>query len=178
MPALILTVLAPIGAWIHLRRRPEPRSRERTLETYLLWWLALAIGAASVVGGLFHVFDGPHLAETIGFTRGDGGFQFENAMGDLSIGVAGLLCIRVRGTFWLAVLVIAAVQYYGDAYGHIHQWVVNDNTKSGNVGIPLWLDVIVPTIGLLLYAARSRAAAAGTHRDPIRDTPASGARPG
>jgi hypothetical protein len=178
MPALILTVLAPIGAWMQLRRRPEPRSRERTLETYLLWWLALAIGAASVIGALFHVFDGPHLAEMIGFTRGDGGFQFENAMGDLSIGVVGLLCVRIRGTFWLAVLLVAAVQYYGDAYGHVHQWLANDNTESGNVGIPLWLDVIVPTIGLLLYAARSRAATAGAHRDSPLDAPARVARPG
>ena len=159
MPALILTVFAPIGAWIHLRRHPEPGGRERVLETYLLWWLALAIGAASVVGALFHVFDGPHIAEMIGFTRGDGGFQFENAMADLSIGVVGLLCIRIRGTFWLAVLLVTAVQYYGDAYGHVHQWIVNDNTKPDNVGIPLWLDVIVPTVGLALYAARSRARA-------------------
>jgi GNAT superfamily N-acetyltransferase len=29
------------------------------------------------------VFDGAAIAEEIGFTRGDGGFQFENAMGDL-----------------------------------------------------------------------------------------------
>lgn len=158
MPALILTVIAPIGAWLHLRRHPEPRSRARTLETYLLWWLALAIGAASVVGALFHIFDGPAIAEMIGFTRGDGGFQFENAMGDMAIGVAALLCVRIRGTFWLAVLLIAAIQFYGDAYGHVYQWIEHDNTEPGNVGIPLWLDVIVPTVGLLLYRAWRRAA--------------------
>jgi hypothetical protein len=32
MPALIITILTPIGAWIHLRRDSVPRSRARTLE--------------------------------------------------------------------------------------------------------------------------------------------------
>jgi hypothetical protein len=157
MPMLIITVLAPIGAWVHLRRHPEPRSRARTLEVYLLWWLALAIGVVGILGACFHIFDGPATAEMIGFTRGDGGFQFENAMGDLAIGVIALLCIRIRGTFWLAVLIVASIQYYGDAYGHVYQWLHNDNTEPGNVGAPLWLDVIVPTVAILLYRAWRRA---------------------
>ncbi len=160
MPMLILTLAAPIGAWIHLRRHPEPRSRERTVGTFLLWWLALAIGITGVIGAGFHVFDGAEIAKEIGFTRGDGGFQFENAMGDLAIGVAALLCIRFRSPgFWLAVLLVTAIQYYGDAYGHVYQWLENDNTDPDNVGVPLVLDVIVPTVGLLLYAAWRRAGA-------------------
>ena len=101
MIQLILLAAALIGAWIHLHRRPDPRSGARTFEVYLLWWLALAIGVASVLGAASHVFQGQQTAAMIGFTRGDGGFQFENAMGDLSIGIAGLLCLRIRGTFWL-----------------------------------------------------------------------------
>jgi hypothetical protein len=157
MPMLILTAIAPIGAWLHLRRHPQPRSRRRTLEVYLLWWFALPIGVASVLGAAFHVFDGVEIAKEIGFTRGDGGFQFENAMGDLAVGVTGLLCLRFRGTFWLAVLLVTAIQYYGDAYGHVYQWLHNDNTEPGNVGIPLWLDLVIPTVGLLLYRAWLRA---------------------
>src|SRR5919109_5348443 len=70
-------------------------------------------------------------------------------MGDLAIGVTGLLCVRFRNPgFWLAVLLVLAIQYYGDAYGHVYQWIENDNTEQGNVGPPLWVDVIVPTVGL------------------------------
>jgi len=160
MPMIILTLAAPIGAWIHLRRHPEPQTRERTIETYLLWWLALAIGTAGIFGAGFHVFDGTEIAKEIGFTRGDGGFQFENAMGDLAIGVTGLLCIRFRSPgFWLAVLLVTAIQYYGDAYGHIYQWQEYDNTEPDNIGVPLVLDVIVPTVGLLLYRAWRKAGA-------------------
>jgi hypothetical protein len=157
MPMLILTLLAPIGAWIHLRRHPGPRSRQDVLNIYLLWWFVLAIGAPAVIGAGYHVFDGQAVADQIGFTRGDGGFQFENAMGDLAIGVAALLCVRFTGTFWLAVLLIAAIQLYGDAYGHFYQWLANGNTEPDNIGIPLWLDLIVPTVGLLLYRLSSRA---------------------
>lgn len=153
MPMLILTLIAPIGAWIHLRRHPEPVSRQRRVEVYLLWWLGLAIGAAGVIGALFHIFDGAEIAKQIGFTRGDGGFQFENAMGDMAIGITALLCLRIRGTFWLAVLLVTAIQYWGDAYGHVYQWLANDNTEPDNVGIPLALDLIVPAVGLLLYRA-------------------------
>lgn len=152
MLAVILTLAAPVCAWVHLRRHPEPRSRGRTLEIYLMWWLGLAIGVTGVIGAAFHVFDGPQIAEEIGFTRGDGGFQFENAMGDLAIGVTGLLCFKIRNwAFWLAVLLVTAIQYYGDAVGHVYQWLHNDNTDPDNVGAPLVLDVVVPTVGLLLY---------------------------
>jgi hypothetical protein len=171
MVPLVLAVLAPIGAWIHLHRRPDPHGRARTLEVYLLWWLALAIGVASALAAAEHVFNGAQTAAMIGFTRGDGGFQFENAMGDLSIGVVGLLCLRIRGTFWLAVLVVTAVQYYGDMVGHLYQWLANGNTHSGNIGPPLAVDIIVPTVGICLYAAWRRAAGVRETLDPALAKP-------
>ena len=77
----------------------------------------------------YHVFDGAHTAELIGYTRGDGGFQWENAMGDLAIGVVGIMPYWFRGHFWLATIVVLTVQYLGDAAGHIYFWVVENNTK-------------------------------------------------
>jgi hypothetical protein len=148
---LVLTILAPIGAAIHLWRRPEPRTRERRVEVLLLWWFALALGVSSVLTGLVHVFDGQATADDIGFTRGEGGFQFENAMADVAVGVCSLLCLKIRGTWWLAVIVFASILYYGDAVGHVYQWLHNDNTEPGNVGIPLFLDVLVPAIATALY---------------------------
>jgi hypothetical protein len=157
MPILVATIIAPIGAWVHLRRHPEPRTHAQRMETYLLWWFALAIGFSGVLGGLYHVFDGKQIAEQIGFTRGDGGFQFENAMGDIAIGVAAFLCLRYRDpSFWLAVLIIATIQYWGDAIGHVYQWRHYDNTDPDNVGVPLVLDVIVPIVAWVLYRGATR----------------------
>jgi hypothetical protein len=44
-------VLALVVATIHRWRDKQPRSRARTLEIYLLWWLVIAIGLGNVVGG-------------------------------------------------------------------------------------------------------------------------------
>lgn len=171
MVTLALTILAPLGAAIYLWRRPDPRTRERKLEVYLLWWFALALGVASVLTGFVHVFDGQDTAEQIGFTRGDGGFQFENAMADVAVGVCSLLCLKIRGTFWVAALVFSSILYYGDAVGHVYQWLHNDNTEPGNVGIPLFLDFLVPAVATALYLGyRTASAGARSSRAPAEAT--------
>ena len=150
-------VVALIGATIHRWRDKQSRSHERTLEIYLLWWLVVALGLAGMVGGLYHLFDGKDIAEQIGYTRGDGGFQDEVGFGDLAIGTIGFLCIWFRGNFWLAVLIAAAIALWGDAYGHLHQEAVNDNHDPDNTGAVLYYDILVPLIGLVLYALLTRA---------------------
>lgn len=149
MTTVIAAILALVVAFIQTRRRSNAGAR---IDTYLLWWLVVAIGVGSVITSAAHLFDGPATAELIGYARGEGGFQFENAMGDLAIGTAGILCYWFRGHFWLATLIVATVQYIGDAGGHIYFWIAQDNTKPANIGIPLWFDIILPVVGLTLYA--------------------------
>jgi hypothetical protein len=157
MFSIALAVLALIGAAVQVSREPKPRSRARVAEVYLLWWLVVAIGVGGIVSAAVHVFDGPATAEDIGFTRGDGGFQFENAMGDLALGVVSIMCLRFRGNFWIAALTFVTIQYGGDAYGHFYQWIENDNTEPGNIGPPLWLDIILPAVGWVMFAIFKRA---------------------
>jgi hypothetical protein len=157
MPGVVLAIVALVGATIQSFRQPKPRSHARTAEIFLLWWLVVAVGVSSIVGAAFHVFDGAAIAEEIGFTRGDGGFQFENAMGDLALGVVGVMCLWFRGNFWIAALTFLAIQYLGDAYGHFYQWIENDNTEPYNIGVPLWLDIILPVVGWSLFAIYKRA---------------------
>src|SRR5918996_2294779 len=162
---LVYPAVAIIGATIHnLRHRDADRAKK--IETYLIWWLAVAIGLAGIVGGLFHVFDGPEVAKEIGFTRGDGGFQFENAMADIAIGTVCILCFRFRGNFWLAALIAVAISWWGDAYGHIYQADVNDNHDPDNTGVVLYSDIFVPLIGLILYALFRRAGGGQPAREP------------
>lgn len=149
MPALVFALIAVIGAAVSIRRhRGEGRL---AVDTLMVWWLVVAVGIAGVVGALFHIFDGKQIAEQIGYTRGDGGFQFENAMGDMAIGVAAILARWFRGYYWLAVTIVLTIQYLGDAGGHIYFWIAEDNTEPDNVGIPLWFDFILPIVAMLLY---------------------------
>jgi hypothetical protein len=156
MPMLVLVILTPILAAIHLWHRRRHDKPTYAPELFLVWWFGLALGVTSIIGAGFHIFAGQYTADLIGFTRGDGGFQFENAMGDLAIGVLAICCIWLHGKFWLATIIFSTIQYYGDAYGHVYQWVVNDNTKSGNIGPPLWIDLVVPAVAIVLYVVIER----------------------
>ena len=160
----LYALVALAGAGIHLWRHPPERRGERAIEVVLLWWLVVAIGLAGIVGGLFHLFDGADIAKEIGYTRGDGGFQTEVGFGDLALGLAAVLCIWFRDRYWLAVLVVATVSLWGDAYGHLHQEAVNDNHDPDNTGPVLYADILFPLVGLLLYAARERMASRGDDR--------------
>lgn len=157
MTSIIAILVALVGAAVQSRRNSaDPAEGWTTVDRFLVWWLAVAIGVSSLIVAGAHLFFGAATAESIGYTRGDGGFQFENAMADLSIGVVGVLCIWFRGNFWLATLIVVTVQYIGDAGGHIYFWLAEDNTKSGNIGPPLWSDIIQPTVGWVLFALSFR----------------------
>lgn len=153
---VVYPLVALIGAGVQLWRHPEERRPEQVIEVVLLWWIVVPIGLAGIVGGLFHLLDGPGVAQEIGFTRGDGGFQTEVGFGDLALGIAAVGCIWFRDRYWLAILVMAAISLWGDAYGHIHQAAVNDNHDPDNTGPVLYTDILFPLAGLLLYAARER----------------------
>lgn len=161
MPFLFWVLVALVGAGIHLLRHKEKRGTVAVAGVLLLFWLGIAIGLGSIFGAAFHVFDAEPTAEQIGFVpwnpTGTGAFQFENAMGDLAIGVAGVLCFWIRDPkFWLAVIVIATIQFWGDAYGHIYQMIEHDNHEPDNTGFALWLDIINPVILIVLYALMRR----------------------
>ena len=156
MVYVVYALVALLGAAIHLWRHPADRTRERTIEVVLIWWIVVMIGVAGIVGGLLHLLDGASIAREIGFTRGDGGFQAEVGFGDLALGVAAVLCIWIRDRYLLAILIVAAISLWGDAFGHIHQEIVNDNHDPDNTGPVLYSDILVPLVGLALYAARER----------------------
>ncbi|MGH2981835.1 MAG: DUF6790 family protein [Solirubrobacterales bacterium] len=149
-------VLALAGATIHRWRDRQPRSHERTLEIYLVWWLAVTIGVGGIVGGLYHLFDGKDIAEQIGFTRGDGGFQTEVGFGDIAVGTIAFMGIWFRGKWWLAALIAAAISLWGDTYGHIYQAIEHGNRDVDNTGPVLFADFLYPLVGLALYALHDR----------------------
>ncbi len=148
--------VAVLGAATHLWRHPADRAPARAVEVVLIWWIVVTIGVAGIVGAGFHLFDGPGVAREIGFTRGDGGFQTEVGFGDLALGVAAVLCIWLRDRYLLAVIVVATISLWGDAYGHIHQEVINDNHDPDNTGPVLYADILFPLVAIALYVARER----------------------
>jgi len=155
--ALVWPVIALAVGAFHAFRGHEGRTRGETAGIFLRWWLVIAVGVGGIFGAAFHIFDGKQIAEEICFTRGDGGFQFENAMGDLAIGVAAFLCIWIRHPmWWAAVILVLTIQFFGDGYGHIYQMVENDNHCEDNTGLILWSDFILPIVAIGLFVIMRR----------------------
>jgi hypothetical protein len=153
MIVFLWIILALVIGLFHMLRGHKNRTTGENAAILLKWWLGIAVGVSSIVGALFHIFDGKEIAEQICFTRGDGGFQFENAMGDLAIGVAALACIWVKKpAFWAAVILMMTIQYLGDAYGHFYQMIENDNHCVDNTGPVLWSDIILPVVSVGLFS--------------------------
>ena len=151
-PTVIAVIIAVVGGFVQSRRHKD----RAAADVHMVWWMVLIVGLMSIVGAAFHIFDGPQTAELIGYTRGDGGFQWENAMGDLAIGVVGVMGYWFRGHFWLATIVVLTVQYFGDAAGHVYFWLAENNTKPYNIGLPLWTDILLPIVMWGLYVASRR----------------------
>ena len=156
MPTILAVVVALIGVFVQSRRQKDLPAAD----IHMAWWMVAVVGVASVIGAGFHIFDGADIAEMIGYTRGNGGFQWENAMGDLAIGVAGIMAYWFRGHFWLCVIVVLTIQYVGDAAGHIYFWIAEGNTKPYNIGIPLWSDILLPIAMWALYVWSRRSGGA------------------
>jgi hypothetical protein len=171
---VVYALVAMLGTAVHLWRHPADRAAGRAIEVALIWWLVVTIGIAGIVGAGFHLFDGPAIAREIGFTRGDGGFQTEVGFGDLALGVIAVLAIWFRDRFLLAVVIVAAISLWGDAYGHIHQAAVNDNHDPDNTGPVLYADILFPLVAATLYVIRERLRVSPA--GPLLDPPPRGRR--
>lgn len=150
-------VILIVGATIHLvvDRRRHGRREGRTVELYLLWLMVFG-GAWAIYGGLGHISGmSGQLAESIGYAPSM--FQWEVGWGDIALGVLGVGCAWTarRGQWMTAAVVVLAIQFGGDAIGHVMQWVANDNSAPDNVwAIPS--DIVQPLVAIGLLVAYRR----------------------
>jgi hypothetical protein len=144
-------VITVVGWTIHVfvDGVPSKRSKHRVLELLLLWLLVVT-GVFSLLGGLGHISGiSGQLAEQIGYAQSM--FQWEVGWGDIALAVLLIGCIfpRLRGTWMTAAVVVLAIQYGGDATGHIMEYVAHDNIAPSNVwAIPS--DILQPLIAIAL----------------------------
>lgn len=153
---VLLTLV--VGALVHtfVDRGENRRTRDRVVELWLLWFVAGA-GVWGIIEGIAHL--GPtsdQLAESIGYRQSF--FQWEVGWADIAVGVLGVGSIWRRDSWLTAAVVAFAILYWGDALGHVMQWVAHGNTAPSNVGaIPS--DVLQPLVAVLLLVAYRRTAA-------------------
>lgn len=135
-----------------LLKNKKSLNTNKIIEIFLLPILVVMVGIGSVWTFLGHTFMAAQVAASIGWPAGNP-FQFEVACANLTFGVLGILCWKFRDNFWTATVIGYAVFMWGAAYGHIMDMINFQNYAPGNAGAPLYIDIIMPIILIILLAA-------------------------
>ena|ERR1700722_17214320 len=144
---IIVHLLGIVGFLAHLFYSKEEKSLFRVSELFLVYQLAFSVGVISLIAFIAIFFFPEMVAKTLDWPTCP--FQDELANVNLAYAVLGFMCIWVRGNFWTATILGLSIWLWGDAYGHIYEMLVNNNYSEGNIGVPLWTDIIVPIILLI-----------------------------
>lgn len=153
---VLLAATALALASLHIAISKRTRTRQRVVDTLLLYLFALPVGFGGIVGFTGHIFRAAFVAKSIGWPVGNP-FQYEVAVANLAFGVLGLLCLRLRDGFWIATALGWSIFMFGAAGVHIHQILAGQPYAPGNAGAILYFNLITPAVILALLWIRSAA---------------------
>jgi hypothetical protein len=148
---IYITILALgiIGFFIHLFVSQQPKTPLRIIRLFLLYQLVFSVGLTSLLAFIGLTFMTDFVAAYSGWPA----CPFEKQLGNVNLGYAvlGILCIWKGDEFWLATIIGLSIWLLGDAIGHIADMIINHNYTPGNIGVPLYTDIIVPLALIILY---------------------------
>lgn len=147
-----LLALSIVCFFIHLYFDKHKRTKGRVVELFLLYQLIFNVGIMSFLAFFGHTSLSDMVAGHMGWTSSP--FQQELANCNLAFGVLGILCIWFRWGFWAATVIGSSIWLFADGIHHIYHAVEYNNLTEGNTGYPLYSDLIVPimlVILLILY---------------------------
>lgn len=148
-----LTVLgAGLSLWL---TRDRGLTSRRIVRISLLYLLSVQWGFGALFTAIPHIVVPDQIAEFIGWPSGSP-FQLELGFASLGTSLLGILCIWLRGWFWLAPVVSRSVFLLGAAYVHVVDIAANENLAPGNAGPILFYDIVVPFIAIGLFIAYAR----------------------
>ena len=149
-------VLSVLTAATHLyvaRRRINTGGR--VVEVVLLHQLCVQWGFGAALISIPHILTPDMVAESIGWEPGSP-FQLELGFASLGTSILGILCIWIRGWFWLAPVVSRSVFLLGAAGIHIRDILETGNMSPGIAGPILFYDIGVPLLIASLFIAHVR----------------------
>ena len=142
-------LLGLLGSLWHIYTLPsQQRSKAKIIEILLLYQIVFSLGITSLVAFLGLSFMAEYIAELTQWPASP--FEQQMANVNLAFGILGLMSIFYRGDFWLAVIVGFSIWILSDGFHHLYQALMAHNLSSGNIGVPMWTDFIVPIILLVL----------------------------
>lgn len=123
-------------------------------ERLLAWILLLPIGVTGLWAGISHIFFPAMAAAHIGWQVSP--FQFEVGMADLAVGVTAFIAFWRDLSFKAAAVCGASIFLLGDAIGHVREMMLAHNFAPGNAGLPFYMDIICPTLAIILIIITKR----------------------
>jgi hypothetical protein len=139
-----------IGFFIHLFVSKKARTSLRIVELLLLYQLVFNVGLISLLAFFGLTFMPEYVAQYSGWPSCP--FEQQLANVNLGYGILGILCIWKRDDFWLATILGLSIWLLADAVDHIADVAQHQNYAPGNIGVPLYTDIIIPIFLLILYA--------------------------
>ena len=146
MYPLIFLFISILSILIHLFFMKKPRTLKKIIEISFLYMIVINLAFSGILAFYGHVFMGPEIAKKIGWAPGSP-FQFEVGVADLAFGITALLCIWIRGTYWIAAALANSIFLFGAAFGHIRDMIMKGNFSVYNSGYVLWVsDMLLPAL--------------------------------
>lgn len=144
---VLILVMGIVGFLIHLFASSKPRTPLRIVELFLLYQLIFSVGLSSFLAFFGLNFMTEFVAEYSGWPT----CPFEVLLGNVNLGygVLGILCIWLRGHFWTATILGQSIWLLADAFTHIREAIIHHNYAPGNVGMPLYTDILIPIVLLI-----------------------------
>lgn len=115
-----------------------------TGEALTRYMLLLPVGLGGIWGFIFHAFLPQYTAHHIGWP--DSPFQYEVAMANLGLGIAGIVGYRKSWEYALAVTIMVACFLGGVFYVHLVEIFGMEDFSPGNVGSILYSNFLIPLL--------------------------------
>lgn len=153
---LSIYALSFLGFAIHyFSVKKEHRTKIKLLELLLLYQIVFSIGITSIVAFFGLTFMDQYIADYTGWPACP--FQQQLANVNLAFGCLGILSIWYRNDFWTATVLGFSIWILGDGIQHFYHFIFRDNANPGNIGVPLWTDILVPLFLVVLLVMYKKA---------------------
>ncbi len=140
--------LVPLSLLLNMPAKTY-RNRQLFAQELLVCLTVVLIGFGGIWSFVGHTFLADSISADIGWEAGSP-FQTELAFYSLGLGISGLLAVWLRGHLVTALVISKSVFWFGAAFVHIRDAVVNQNYAPSNIGAPLIGDLLYPTLLLTL----------------------------
>ncbi len=147
-------VIGLIASGVALLRTPKPLTAPLIVDALFSYFLLFSLGFSLLYNFVLHTFLGEMTAAYIGWK--DSPFQAEVGFASLGFAVVGLLAIRRSFDLRLAAVVGPALFFVCAGIAHIRQIVIAHNYAPGNAGLFLYMDFVIPLVGVVLLWLQHR----------------------